>query len=68
MISFNIRIFSDAETSPAAQMLFFPDRMQIPSFLTVLKLLRQLLVLLELPGNPLLDRDVGLKVFDDFLY
>ena len=35
---------------------------------TVLQLFSQLLVLLELASDPLLDGDVRLEVFNDFLY
>ena len=66
MISFNIRIFSDALTSPEHTNVVLPGSEKI--FSTVLELLRQLLILSELPCNPLLDGDVSLEVFNDFLY
>ena len=65
MISFNIRIFSDALTSPEHTNVVLPGSDKV---FTVLELLRQLLILSELPCNPLLDGDVSLEVFNDFLY
>ena len=65
MISFNIRIFSDALTSPEHTNVVLPGSKKV---FTVLELLRQLLILSELPCNPLLDWDVSLEVFNDFLY